>query len=535
MKNLLVIPDLHIPFEHRHALSFCQRIYKDLKCSEVVHIGDLVDNHAISYHEHDPNGLSPEDEIRLAIRKCKAWYKAFPKVKFCRGNHDQLVDRKGKTSGLPERVFRPFRDIWDFPDRWVDDWEFIIDGVKYMHGTGYSGKTGHIQAAMDNRMSTVIGHIHSSCGVNYIANNVDMIFGMNVGCVDMDTEYLSPMGWRKISEYDNGFVMQVDNNLKGSFVMPKEYIVAECEEFNYIKTKYGVSQVLCDNHNFVYFKRASSDLKKINASELVKKHNNSKYGFQERFPASFTIDNDIGIPLEDSMIRLLVAIFADATIRKDCTNLNCVATFKKQRKIKRFEELLNKNRIKFKKVTYKDNSTRFKFKSPIMHKGFSGLFYGCNKEQLEVICDEVFNWDGDSIRRNRFSSAVKSDADFIQFAFCATGKCATLKTRKNGKGVIHIVIVSKNKKDCGISSNGKKNNFVRIKSLDNKKYCFTVPSGMIVLRNNGCVFITGNCLIDRKKYAFTYGKDFRHKPILACGVVSYTKRGINATIYPMQL
>lgn len=179
----MVIPDLHIPFEHRNALDFCKRIYRDLKCSEVVFIGDLVDNHALSYHEHDPNGRSPGDEIELAIKKCQPWYKSFPVAKFCRGNHDSLVDRKGRTVGLPERAFRQFRDIWELPKGWDDQWEHIIDGVKYEHGTGYSGKMGHIQAAVDNRMSTVIGHLHSHAGVNYVANNVDLIFGMNVGCL----------------------------------------------------------------------------------------------------------------------------------------------------------------------------------------------------------------------------------------------------------------------------------------------------------------------------------------------------------------
>jgi hypothetical protein len=42
---------------------------------------------------------------------------------------------------------------------------------------------GHIQAAIDNRQSTVIGHIHSVSGVEYIANNKDTIYGMNVGCL----------------------------------------------------------------------------------------------------------------------------------------------------------------------------------------------------------------------------------------------------------------------------------------------------------------------------------------------------------------
>lgn len=182
MHNVLVIGDLHAPFIKSGYLEFCKRIHKELKCTEVVQIGDLVDNHAISYHEHDPNGWSPADEMAQTDLVLQKWFKAFPSAKLCRGNHDRLPDRKGKTVGLPQRCFKDFRDIWQLPKAWKDDFQFVIDGVKYTHGTGYSGRGGHLQCAVDNRMSCVIGHLHSTAGIEYTANEVDCIFGMNVGC-----------------------------------------------------------------------------------------------------------------------------------------------------------------------------------------------------------------------------------------------------------------------------------------------------------------------------------------------------------------
>jgi len=181
-KNTLVIADTHIPFEKEGYLEFCKRIEKAFNCTRVVHIGDLVDNHAISYHEHDPDGWSPADEMKEADKHLKKWFKAFPKVYMCRGNHDVLVDRKGKTVGLPKRAFRDFRDIWNLPDTWVDDFTFEFEGVIYQHGTGYSGKYGHVMAATNNRQSTVIGHLHSTAGVEWMANEKECIFGMCVGC-----------------------------------------------------------------------------------------------------------------------------------------------------------------------------------------------------------------------------------------------------------------------------------------------------------------------------------------------------------------
>lgn len=145
-------------------------------------IGDLVDNHAISYHEHDPDGFSPKDEIIEAKKRLKGWFKAFPEVYLCLGNHDRMVDRKGRTVGLPSEVFKPFRDIWELPIGWKEDFSWEIDSVIYQHGTGLSGDNAHLKAAFNNRQSTVIGHTHHTLGGDYIANEKDRIFGVNCGC-----------------------------------------------------------------------------------------------------------------------------------------------------------------------------------------------------------------------------------------------------------------------------------------------------------------------------------------------------------------
>ena len=180
--NIGIIGDCHIPFELPNYLEFCLQIFERCKCEQFVHIGDLVDNHAISYFEHDPNGKSPEDEMKEADEHLEQWFRAFPSLFLCRGNHDRLVDRKCRTSGLPDRVFKPFREIWGLPKGWIDDFSFEIDGVRYIHGTGLGGDNAHTKAASQNRQSTVIGHTHSKGAIDYLVSEKDRIFGMNVGC-----------------------------------------------------------------------------------------------------------------------------------------------------------------------------------------------------------------------------------------------------------------------------------------------------------------------------------------------------------------
>jgi len=119
--------------------------------------------------------------MRKVDQLLKRWFRLIPKLYICLGNHDRMVDRKSRTVGLPDRVFRSFRDIWNFPKTWITDFEFEFECVRFFHGSGYNGKYAHVQAAYDSRGSAVIGHTHSTGAVQYI-DSKGCIFGMNVGC-----------------------------------------------------------------------------------------------------------------------------------------------------------------------------------------------------------------------------------------------------------------------------------------------------------------------------------------------------------------
>lgn len=180
--TVLVVGDIHIPFENPKYLEFCKQQYDKWNCKTVVFIGDIVDLHSLSYHEHDPDGLSPKDELEHAVIKLKNWYKVFPNAYVCFGNHDILVSRRGITHGLPKRLFKSLGEIIEAPKGWKFNYSWHIDGVKYMHGTGGGGQNAHVIRALKNRQSTVIGHFHSVLGVRYLASHKDLIFGMQVGC-----------------------------------------------------------------------------------------------------------------------------------------------------------------------------------------------------------------------------------------------------------------------------------------------------------------------------------------------------------------
>jgi len=180
--NVLIIGDTHEPFCKEGYLEFCLETQKKYNCGTVIHIGDLVDNHAVSYHESDPDGRSPGDEFKLALDNCQKWYKAFPDVLICIGNHDRLPFRKAYTAGLPKNWLKSYQEMFNSPVGWKWDFVHKFNNVIYQHGTGLSGEMASINAARENRQSTVIGHLHTVCNTRFLASFKDLIFGMNVGC-----------------------------------------------------------------------------------------------------------------------------------------------------------------------------------------------------------------------------------------------------------------------------------------------------------------------------------------------------------------
>lgn len=181
MKPTLVIGDIHAPYTHRSYLAHCQRVYREWGCGHVVIIGDEIDAHALSDHDHDPDLPSSGDELKAAIRGLKPWYRAFPKAKVCIGNHTARWYRKAYKHGIPRAVIKDYREVLGAPKGWVWDMRFVLDGVLYIHGST-SGRMAVINRALREGMSTVHGHTHCHGGVLYQRSRRRMVFALNVGC-----------------------------------------------------------------------------------------------------------------------------------------------------------------------------------------------------------------------------------------------------------------------------------------------------------------------------------------------------------------
>lgn len=175
-RRILVIGDLHCPFELDGYLEHCLDAYDRFNCNQVIFIGDIIDNHYSSYHETDPNGMGGGYELKQAIEHVSKWAEAFPVADVIIGNHDRIIMRKAFSSSVPKEWIKDYNDVLGTSWNWVERIEY--DGVQYCHGEGGTART----KAKNDMQSTVQGHVHTQAYIEWMVGNNFKIFGMQVGC-----------------------------------------------------------------------------------------------------------------------------------------------------------------------------------------------------------------------------------------------------------------------------------------------------------------------------------------------------------------
>lgn len=181
-RRILIIGDLHCPFEMEGYFEYCLETYDRHACNQVIFIGDLIDSHATSRHETDPDGLSAKTELNIAIEDLQKWRDAFPVADVIIGNHDRVVMRRAFSSSIPSIWIKSFNEVLGTTWNWTERIEY--DGVQFVHGEGGTART----KAKNDLQSTVQGHIHTQAYVEWMVGNKSKLFGMQVGCgLDRDT------------------------------------------------------------------------------------------------------------------------------------------------------------------------------------------------------------------------------------------------------------------------------------------------------------------------------------------------------------
>lgn len=196
-KSLLVISDLHCPYQHPDTVRFLKACKAKFKPDTVVCIGDEVDFHALSYHESNPDLASAGDELEKAIIALQPIYKLFPKVTVIESNHGSMVLRKAMTGGIPIKALKSYNDILDAPKGWKWVFDAIVQTelgpVYFCHGKS----TTPGKLASQYGMSTVQGHYHEKSQINYISTPERLMFDAHTGCLADDKSLA--LGYNKVN------------------------------------------------------------------------------------------------------------------------------------------------------------------------------------------------------------------------------------------------------------------------------------------------------------------------------------------------
>lgn len=188
--SVLFISDLHAPYNHPDALDFLAHLSDKYKPTRVICLGDEVDQHALSYHDSDPDLPSAGDELKRSKKVIKQLYKLFPEMDIIESNHGSLVWRKAKTHGIPRHYIKSYNSVLDVGDGW--SWSFDLT-IKLPNGQQcyiHHGKTNNVlRLSQLMGMCAVQGHYHEHFKIDYWGNPTGLYWAMQTGCLIDDTSY----------------------------------------------------------------------------------------------------------------------------------------------------------------------------------------------------------------------------------------------------------------------------------------------------------------------------------------------------------
>jgi metallophosphoesterase superfamily enzyme len=182
-KTILVISDTHIPYSHRDYIKFLRAVKKKYKPDIIIHIGDELDYHAISFHDSDSSLPTSDRELDNSIIEIQeGLHKLFPEMRLLESNHGSLVTRKMKHHGIPLRVLKPLNELYETP-LWTWHFEILVSTklgkVLFNHGKVATYGKG----CKEQNYSLVQGHYHGKCEITWHRTSTSERFNMFVGCL----------------------------------------------------------------------------------------------------------------------------------------------------------------------------------------------------------------------------------------------------------------------------------------------------------------------------------------------------------------
>jgi hypothetical protein len=315
-------------------------------------------------------------------------------------------------------------------------------------------------------------------------------------CFAAGTEILTDRGWVKFEVLGDEKVAQFNTDTSEvSFVVPtrkiKRHHTGKLVEFQGQR----FHQKVTPNHQMVFKRYGDKSYRKVDAELLGACRSNiiPVAGVKSSGRSSITAADKFRIALQADGHILTVNPNTGGQYNGKISGCRAVVfNFKKERKIKRMQELLEI--LGWESSSWMDNvgQTHIYVKVPLdtyISKGFEWVkLEAVSASWCLEFLEELTHWDGSrSGNTFRYCSTNESCIDVVQSlgALCGVRVSRNYQTLPSGKKHYQAVFDYRGT----VSADVKKT----LVDYDDDVYCVTVPTGAIIIRSNGHVSVSGNC------------------------------------------
>jgi hypothetical protein len=186
--EVLLISDTHIPYSHPDYVIFLKAIKKKFKPDIVLHGGDELDFHSISFHPSDQELLSAGDELdRSIIEIQEGVHKLFKKMYLLESNHGSLVTRKMKAHGIPVRTLKPLHELYETP-QWTWHSDILLNTNQGMTYICHGKTSAYGKLCKEMACNAIQFHFHGKSEITWHRSAMLSRYNMYCGClVDEDS------------------------------------------------------------------------------------------------------------------------------------------------------------------------------------------------------------------------------------------------------------------------------------------------------------------------------------------------------------
>ena len=186
VKRSLWISDTQCPYMHQDGYMFLRAVKKKYGPFDLVgHIGDEIDNTALSDFDPNPDGLTHGQELEASVEQLEPIYELFPKVIVFNSNHvEGRIERRRKRAGFSRLFLRQVKDVIGAPAgwQWKDDLTIKLPTGQRCYITHGLDKNG-LNLTKSFGMCTIQGHHHTKFAIQYHSTPHYLNWAMQIGCL----------------------------------------------------------------------------------------------------------------------------------------------------------------------------------------------------------------------------------------------------------------------------------------------------------------------------------------------------------------